>query len=246
MNRALADALLAVRLLAHDPAGLGGICLRGDGLARDRVVEALRAALPAGTPVWRLPSHIDDDRLSGGIDMAASLAAGTPVREAGLLERARGGVLVVPMAERLRADVAGRVGQAIDAGGGFVLVLLDDGAGPDERASAALLERVAFDLPLAGVTAQDLTAAEPAAEGERAPDEDHDTDDSAAGGDLPELLIEAARAAIPADVLAALASGRAARRSQGGGAGRQGSSARRRRTRWRRRAALPPPGWTPW
>ena len=89
----LADAMLAARLLAAAPGVLGGICLRGGGPARDLVIEALRGALPSGIPWRRLPGHIDDDRLCGGIDLAASLVAGLPVAQPGLLAEIAGGEL---------------------------------------------------------------------------------------------------------------------------------------------------------
>ncbi len=311
MTNGLADALLAARLLAADRK-LGGMVLRGGGPARDLVLQALRGLLPTDTPFRRLPGHIDEDRLTGGTDIAASLATGSLVLQRGLLAEVSGGVLVVPMAERLRTDIAGRIAQALDNGGGFLLVLLDDGEGPDERPPLALMERVAFDLSLQGVRAADLhcdmpetavaggtpsleseamsalaataTAlgiasirpllqaaavarahamlggqdsvrradleaatrlvlapratqlpsepeAPPPPEPEREPEEaerpDNDEDDDSVP-DIPEdLLIEAARAMIPPDVLELIASGRAQRSARGGGAGRRTGSALR-------------------
>lgn len=169
MSGGLAEALIAARLLARSPGPLGGICLRGSGPAVDRVLEALAALLPPGTPLRRLPGHIDEERLCGGTDIAASLAGGMLVRQRGLLEEARGGVLVVPMAQRLRRDVAGRVAQAMDGGPAFALVLLDDGAPGDERPPPVLMERVAFDLPLADVALADLALPLPERMTERAP-----------------------------------------------------------------------------
>ncbi|MFD2783402.1 VWA domain-containing protein [Novosphingobium pokkalii] len=151
------------------PGPLGGICLRGSGPAVDRVLDALAMLLPPGTPLRRLPGHIDEERLCGGTDIAASLAGGMLVRQRGLLEEARGGVLVVPMAQRLRRDVAGRVAQAMDGGHAFALVLLDDGAPGDERPPPVLMERVAFDLSLANVALADLALPLPERATERAP-----------------------------------------------------------------------------
>ncbi|GHC90513.1 magnesium chelatase subunit D [Novosphingobium pokkalii] len=169
MSGGLADALIAARLLARLPGPLGGICLRGSGPAVDRVLDALAMLLPPGTPLRRLPGHIDEERLCGGTDIAASLAGGMLVRQRGLLEEARGGVLVVPMAQRLRRDVAGRVAQAMDGGHAFALVLLDDGAPGDERPPPVLMERVAFDLSLANVALADLALPLPERATERAP-----------------------------------------------------------------------------
>lgn len=313
MTSALADALLAARLLAHDRR-LGGIALRGGGPARDIVLDALRSLLPPETPFRRLPGHIDEDRLCGGTDIAASLAAGTLVLQRGLLAEAAGGVLVVPMAERLRIDIAGRIAQAMDGPAPFLLLLLDDGEDADDRPPAALLERIAFDMALSGLSPADLAAALPepspacpspalsdeslsalattaaalgiaslrpalfaaaAARGHAAlaggavvtqddlelavrlvlapratqlppapespppepetPDPEPesernqtDAEDDQSPPDIPEdLLIEAARAAIPPDVLDLIARGRAQRSARGGGQGRRTASAMR-------------------
>jgi magnesium chelatase subunit D len=150
-----ADAMLAMRLLLHDPVGLGGIVLRGDGPARDAVV----ATLPDGTR--KLPRTIDDDRLIGGLDVAATLASERPVARQGLLADADGALIVVPMAERLSATIASRIGGVLDTGVVVVeregltarhaarigLVLLDDGVG-DECVFETLTERMAFRFDL--------------------------------------------------------------------------------------------------
>jgi len=145
----LADALIAARLCAADP-GLGGIALRGGGELRDAVIAALRSHLPADAPLWRVPVHVDDDRLFGGLDLVATLAQGRAVQRAGLFVEAAGGVLVLAMADRLSDAVAGRIVAAMDGGGvGRALVVaLDDGDGPDECPPAALLERLAFRIDL--------------------------------------------------------------------------------------------------
>ena len=97
MNLARAAALFAV-----DPAGLGGILVRGPaGPAREDFLRALLDLLPAGAPVRRAPVSIADDRLLGGLDLAATLAAGRPVGSRGVLAEADGGVLILPMAERV-------------------------------------------------------------------------------------------------------------------------------------------------
>jgi magnesium chelatase subunit D len=133
------DALLAVRLLALAPHTFGGIVLRGASPARDAVVEALRTVLP----LRRMPGHVDDERLLGGIDIAASLAAGRPMVQTGLIEEARGGALLAAMAERIGEALAGRLAQARDEGGP-ALVLLDDGTEEEDRPPPALIERCAF------------------------------------------------------------------------------------------------------
>ena len=81
---------MAARLLAVDPSGLGGIALRGRaGPTRDRWIEGLRASLAPDGVVCRVPLHADEGRLFGGLDLAATLAAGRPVVERGLLRARR-------------------------------------------------------------------------------------------------------------------------------------------------------------
>ena len=145
------DALIAAQLCAID-AGLGGMVLRGgDGSVRDTVIAAM------GLPVRKIPVHIDDERLLGGLDLAATLAKDRPVARMGLLAEANGGVVVVSMAERMDAGIASRIAAVIDTGdvvaerdglgrrdaARFVLALFDDGV-EDERAPDVLRERLAF------------------------------------------------------------------------------------------------------
>lgn len=158
------DALLAARLFAVDPEGTGGVMLRASpGLARERWLQALRALLPAAAPMRKLPLHAADSRLLGGLDLAATLRAGRPIAERGILAEADGGVLVVAMAERVSAGTAARLaavldvgavrverdGLAIDAPARIGVVALDEGLTEEERPPTALADRFAFRLDLA-------------------------------------------------------------------------------------------------
>ncbi len=171
-----ADLLLAAALFAVDPAGLGGVVVRsGAGPVRDLWMERLRALLPAEARVGRAPAGVGDDRLLGGLDLAASLAAGRPVVEPGVLAAHDGGVVVMPMAERMEDATAARVCAVLDTGAVVIeregaaarlptrlgLVLLDEGAAPDERPPTALADRLALRVDLDGVRPQDLAAPTP-------------------------------------------------------------------------------------
>ena len=170
------DARLAAALFATDPVGLGGVALRcGPGPLRDRWVSMARALLPADVPVRRIPAHIDDERLLGGLDLAASLGAGRPVAQRGLLCDCDGGVALLPMAERIDAGVAARLAAAMDQGeirverdglalrlgARFGLIALDEGIGDEERPPAALLDRLAFHVDLTQVGAREPCNAGP-------------------------------------------------------------------------------------
>ncbi|MEM6859035.1 MAG: magnesium chelatase subunit D [Pseudomonadota bacterium] len=147
----LFDAVLAARLFLIAPALFGGMVLRGASPARDALVDAIRAGFEAaGKPVRRLPGHIDDERLLGGVDIAQSLTSGRAVRQTGLIEETKGGALIVPMTERIEPRVAGRLAQALDEGAQSpALILLDDGREADDAPPTALLERCAFHAELA-------------------------------------------------------------------------------------------------
>jgi magnesium chelatase subunit D len=176
---ALHDALIAARLCAIDP-GLGGMVLRGGDAVRDLVIAELRGALSDAAPMRRMPPHIDDGRLLGGIDLTATLALGRSVARTGLLAEVDRGVLVVPMAERLSDALAGRLAAVIDTGelvverdgatlrgpARFMTVALDDGVEPDERTPAGLAERLAFWVDLTDVRATDI-APQPSAASQR-------------------------------------------------------------------------------
>jgi magnesium chelatase subunit D len=157
------DAPLIAALFAVDPVGLGGVAVRAPPCAqRDEWLGLLRELLPAHTPVRRIPLNITDTALLGGLDLGATLSAGRPIAQQGVLMQADGGVVVLTMAERLPVGVAARLSGVIDtrevqlARDGlatrrparFGVVALDEGASEDEQMPAALLDRLAFRLIL--------------------------------------------------------------------------------------------------
>ncbi|MEM9351281.1 MAG: magnesium chelatase ATPase subunit D, partial [Pseudomonadota bacterium] len=137
-----AQALLALKLLALEPR-LGGIALRARaGPVRDRWSDAM-ARLPLKPR--KVPLNISDEQLFGGLDLAATLAAGREVRSAGLL--ADPSLLVVPMAERMEPGLAARLSHALD-GDAHCLIALDEGAEENEGLPTALKDRLAFQVDL--------------------------------------------------------------------------------------------------
>ncbi|MBV8869309.1 MAG: magnesium chelatase subunit D [Acetobacteraceae bacterium] len=170
VGAAWADALLAARVLAVDPARTGAVVRAPAGPVRDAWMAELRALLPPGTPLRKVPPHVADDRLIGGLDLAATLASGRKVAERGILAEADSGVVVLAMAERVGAETAARLCQAMDAGevvverdglalrhpARFGLVALDEGIAEDERPPAALADRAAFWIDLSAVALRDL------------------------------------------------------------------------------------------
>lgn len=185
------DALQVARLLAVDPHGLGGVQVHaGHGPVRDAWLTALHAFLPEHTPVYRLPLSVSDDRLLGGLDLSATLQAGRPVLQRGLLTQAHEGLIVAAMAERMSEHTAARLCAALDAGevllereglrdrsaARIAVVALDESTGDDDPPPARLLERLAFRIDLGSLSPVALQSVLDMHAGQRDPD--HQTRDA--------------------------------------------------------------------
>jgi len=160
------EALLAAALYAVDPAGLGGIALKAHaGPVRDTWMSLLQGLLPPDAPFRKIPVQISDGRLLGGLDLAATLQAGRPIAERGVLAACDGGTVILPSAERRDGLVIARIAAAMDRGlvaverdgftsvspARFGVIALDESVDDDERPSAALLDRLAFHIGLADI-----------------------------------------------------------------------------------------------
>ena len=163
---AWADAIRGAALLGIDPRGLNGAVLRSaHGPARNAWLGALKALLAEDAPMRRIPAHIEDDRLLGGLDLAATLSLGKPVVSQGVLAAADGGVAILQMAERCSSGNAARLASALDlnivrlerdgfaasALARFMLIALDEGADAEECVAATLSERLALHIDLSAV-----------------------------------------------------------------------------------------------
>lgn len=137
-------ACQALLLLAIDPVGLKGLCLRArSGPARQAFVDML-PTLPL--PRRKLHPTISDEQLFGGIDLVATLASQRVVRSQGIASDPN--ALVLTMAERAGPDLAAKLAQILDSDKGHCLILLDEGAEESEHAPSALKERLAFHVDL--------------------------------------------------------------------------------------------------
>jgi magnesium chelatase subunit D len=170
------DAVTAAAIFAVDPAGLAGVVVKARvGPVRDRWLALLCDLLPASAPVRRIPVNISDGRLLGGLDLSATLAAGRPIAERGILAEADGGVVLLAMAERLEAATVARLGAVIDCGeivverdgiglrtpSRFGVVAFDESVAEDERPHAALLDRLGLHLDFEAIGVRDAVAAVP-------------------------------------------------------------------------------------
>jgi magnesium chelatase subunit D len=135
-------AQLALLLLQVDPHGLGGVWLKaGYSPARQTWLAQLHAL---GLPVMRMPHHIDQERMLGGIDLSVTLAKGRVVEQIGLLAQANKGMVVVPMSEKLSPQTLAMLLQAHDQGQVHALAI---GATHASRVGLVALDESQEDEP---------------------------------------------------------------------------------------------------
>ena len=161
---------LTALLLAVDARGLGGAMLDHPLHEQARAFSSLvQRVLPQGAPLRRVPSSVTPDRLYGGVDLAATLSTGHIVAERGVLAAADGGVIVVPMAERLsiaartalcevldHAEVqVARDGISEQHAARICAVIMDESI-DDESVHDALRDRLAFVVRMSGSAAEAL------------------------------------------------------------------------------------------
>lgn len=155
-----ADYMLALSAIL--PRRLGGVIV--DAASPDAaavLTTRLSEWTRAGTRAQRVTAGIPDERLLGGMDLAATLAAGRPIVQSGIFAAADGGCLAVPMAERLPRRVAAQIARTMDcsevaaerdgislrAPATFAVILFADAADESEVVPEVLATRIAFRLP---------------------------------------------------------------------------------------------------
>jgi magnesium chelatase subunit D len=164
-------AVLAAALVALEGRAYGGVLLDGaDGDTARPWLDYLSVLWPHDAPLCRLSGAVDDDRLIGGLDLAATLARGRPVAERGLLAEADGGIVVLPLADRASAIVTGRLIAVMDTGvapipsagciprhesierhaARVTVIAIQHCRDGDDGVAPALADRLAFHVRLAG------------------------------------------------------------------------------------------------
>ena len=175
MSSAVADLprggpALTALLLAVDARGLGGAMLDHPLHEQASAFSLLvQRVLPQGAPLRRVPSSVTPDRLYGGVDLAATLSTGRIVAERGVLAAADGGVIVVPMAERLSIAARTALCEVLDhaevqvARDGIneqhaarICAVIMDESVDDESVHDALRDRLAFVVRMSGSAADAL------------------------------------------------------------------------------------------
>ncbi|MEL6322966.1 MAG: hypothetical protein AAFQ84_01915, partial [Pseudomonadota bacterium] len=153
-------AELAAAIVAIAGASIGGLrVIARNGPVRSAWLEELNHAFPK-TPPIAVPLSVDRDRLVGGLSVDATLRAGKPVYETGLIAAAEGRALILRMAERtedwVAATLAARLDEGTTAKPPPIVILLDEGADTDEAPPNILLERVGLTIDLSTLSHRDI------------------------------------------------------------------------------------------
>ncbi len=156
------DAQTTAALLAIDPHGLGGICVKSQfGPIRDAWFAFMQTQIAPSTHFQKIPLQIQDEQLLGGLDLEATLQHGKPVYSTGLLAKSHGGFILLPMAERISPHTIAHILQVVDRGEvrhsqqtaeltpcEFGMIAFDEGIAPDESMHPRLAEHMAFEVRL--------------------------------------------------------------------------------------------------
>lgn len=165
------DAQTVAALLAIDPHGLGGVCVKSQfGSIRDAWFSFFQSQLAPELPFQKIPLQIQREQLLGGLDLEATLQCGKPIYSTGLLAKSHGGFIVLPMAERISADTIAHLMQVVDRGVVnlqqqatnlvpclFGMIAFDEGIAPDESIHLRLAEHMAFQVNLDRLSLKDCT-----------------------------------------------------------------------------------------
>lgn len=164
-----ADALLAAEIMKVGGRLVGGLWIKArSGGVREAYLEHLAALLSPARPWTRLPSGVPLSSLTGSLDLAASAASGRLVLQRGLLAAADGGVLLIPMAERLDPACAAVIAEAMDrpsgradTSPGFLTIAIDESVETDECLPSVLADRLGVHVDLGSVAWSQAARARP-------------------------------------------------------------------------------------
>ena len=151
------DACLIVKMIAVDPAGLGGVWVKSQaGPVRDLWLRGLQQLIHNQVDLIKVPSNADEGALIGELDLLKTLAQQKKVYTRGILDQVQSGLLLLPMAERIKSHAAALLTQAYDLKSQFGMVALDESlADEDQHLLPRLVERLAFQINLESLSYRD-------------------------------------------------------------------------------------------
>jgi magnesium chelatase subunit D len=172
------DATMAAHILAIGGPDIGGLWLtaRASGI-RERFLDHLWS-ITSATPPVRLAPGATATALCGHLDITRSTSTGRIVWDSGILAAVDGGILVIPMAERLDAAAAAMIAEAMDRRvcpmlrphtdkgdqgipSRFTVVAVDEAAEPEELLPHCLSDRLGLHVGLDGIALPTITQMPP-------------------------------------------------------------------------------------
>jgi magnesium chelatase subunit D len=141
------------------------------GPVRDAWMKTFLDLLPKQAQLTKIPLNITEDRLLGGLDLAATLNSNTPILENGLLANANNGYILLPMAERcssitiaclcsaldFRSIHLERDGISLNKETRFAVIAIDESEASEE-VHPALTDRLGMHINLHELTLRDITS----------------------------------------------------------------------------------------
>jgi len=151
------DACLIAKMIAVDPAGLGGVWVKSQaGPVRDEWLKGLQQVIKGQVDLIKVPSNADEGALIGELDLLKTLALQKKVYTQGILDQVQTGLLLLPMAERMQSHTAALLTQAYDLKSQFGMVTFDESlADEDQQLLPRLIERLAFQINLESLSYRD-------------------------------------------------------------------------------------------
>lgn len=144
------DACLIAQMIAVDPTGLGGIWVKSQaGPVRDLWLKGLQKLVQNQVDLIKVPSNADEGALIGELDLLKTLAQQKKVYTSGILDQVHTGLLLLPMAERIKSHVAALLTQAYDLKSQFGMVAFDESlTDDDQQLLPRFVDRLAFQMNL--------------------------------------------------------------------------------------------------
>lgn len=151
------DACLIAKMIAVDPAGLGGVWVKSQaGPVRDVWLKGLQQLIHNQVDLIKVPSNADEGALIGELDLLKTLALQKKVYTQGILDQVQLGILLLPMAERIKSHAAALLTQAYDLKSQFGMIALDESlVDEDQQLLPRLVERLAFQMNLESLSYRD-------------------------------------------------------------------------------------------
>ncbi len=156
-QRRWSDACMIAKIIAVDPAGLGGVWVKSQaGPVRNQWLKGLQELIHHQVSMIKIPTNADEGALIGELDLLKTLTEQKKVYSRGVLDQISNGLLLMPMAERMKSHTAALLTQAYDLQQQFGMIAFDESlTEEDQHLLSRLEERLGFQINLEGLSYRD-------------------------------------------------------------------------------------------